>query len=322
MRHARPAISPRPSLLVTRRESLRPLHRIALLVGLSCALALAPVTVGPSRGPLGSQITGVALAATAPLAEAPSTATATSGGRCDTPKRSAPPGWRRIMSDSFNTYIRRGAWGRPGGRHEFPSGKWRARQAGAKDTSGRGTYNSMKTTSQHDGLLDVWIHSEDGNRYVAAPIPLVGDRKAQRVSLCMRADHISGYKIALMLWPKEGPGNYHGEIDFPEGKLSRHRNANAFMHYDPKPSSGKTQDWFDSGVRLQGWHVFTMRWRPSMDIVTFMVDGRLIGRSRGRKVPNGPMHYIMQMETWVSGKLPPPAAGHVKVDWFTIDVPN
>jgi hypothetical protein len=298
------------------------MHRIALLVGLSCALVLAPVTVGPSGGRMSSQITGVAMAATGPLAEAPNLATTTAGGRCDIRKGAAPSGWRRIMSDSFKQSIRLGAWGKPGGRHEFPGGKWRARPAGAKDTSGRGTYNSMKTTSQHDGLLDVWIHSEGGTRYVAAPIPLVGDRKAQRVRLCMKAHHIPGYKIAFMLWPSEGPGNYHGEIDFPEGKLSRSHNANAFMHYDPKPSSGKTQDWFDSRVRLQAWHVFTITWRPSRDVVTFHVDGRRIGQSSGRKVPNGPMHYFMQMETWVSGKLPPPASGHVKVDWFTIDVPN
>jgi hypothetical protein len=247
--------------------------------------------------------------------------TATSTGRCSVRRKSAPDGWRRVMSDAFHEDIPRGEWGRTGGPWENPGGKWRARQAGSNDTSGRGTYSSPKTTSQHHGLLDVWIHSEGSTRYIAAPIPLVGDKKGQRVSLCMRANEIPGYKIAFMLWPKEGPGNYHGEIDYPETKLLRSVRANAFMHFDPKPRSGKTQDWYDTGVRLQGWHVFTMKWRPSRDYVSFFVDGRRVGRSHGPEVPNGPMHYIMQMETYVSGPLPAPAAGHVKVDWFTIDVP-
>lgn len=227
------------------------------------------------------------------------------------------------MTDGFGETIPLGEWGRPGGKWEFPGGMWRGRTAGYKDSSGRGTYNSPKTTSQHDGLLDVWIHSEGSTRYVAAPIPLVGNTTGQRISLCMRADQIPGYKIAFLLWPNEGPGNYHGEINFPEGRLLTTGSAHGFMHYDPEPSSGKTQDAYDSGVNLQSWHVFTMEWHPHQHYVSFHLDGRLVGRSERPEVPDGPMHYVMQMETYMAGQeLPPPAAGHVLVDWFTIDVPS
>jgi hypothetical protein len=35
------------------------------------------------------------------------------------------------------------------------------------------------------------------------------------------------------------------------------------------------------------------------------------------------MHYIMQVETYMAGQvLPPPASGHVLVDWVTIEVPR
>jgi hypothetical protein len=247
---------------------------------------------------------------------------ASTNGRCQTAKGQPPAGWHRAMSDSFSEDIALGEWGKVGGKWQYPGGKWRARAAGATDTSGRGVYDSPRTTSQHDGLLDVWIHSENGTRYVSAPIPLLGDRRAQRIRLCMRADQIPGYKIAFMLWPKDGPGNYRGEIDFPENKLLRSSDAMGFMHYDPKPSSGKDQDWFDGGVNVQGWHVYTIKWRASTNSLSLFVDGHRIGHARKSVVPSGAMHYIMQMETYTSGSLPAPGSGHVKVDWFTIDVPN
>jgi hypothetical protein len=253
----------------------------------------------------------------------PTLAAAAAGpGRCNTGGGAAPRGWRRLMSDSFRTDIALGQWGKPGGRHEHPSGKWLARRAGARDTSGRGVYNTLKTTSQHNGLLDVWIHSEGATRYVAAMRPKLDGRRSMRVSVCLRADVIAGYKLVYMLWPTEGHGNSNGEIDYPEAKLNSSSTANAFMHYDPKPTGGKTQDWYDSGVRLQRWHTYTMRWHARRDYVTFHVDGRRIGRSDGPKVPDGPMIYIMQHETWPNGALPAPDSGHILVDWITIDVPS
>lgn len=226
------------------------------------------------------------------------------------------------MGDNFTENIPLGEWGRAGGRWQLPGGDWRARPAGWHDSSGRGTYNSPKTTSQHGGLLDVWVHSEGSTRYVATPIPLVGNTIGQRIALCMRADVIPGYKIAFMLWPSLGDGNERGEINFPEGKLSGGgATARAFMHYDPEPTSGRKQDAYDSQVALQGWHTYVLEWNPRSGYTAFYVDGRLIGRST-RYVPSGPMHYLMQIETYMSGQaLPAPAEGHVLVDWVTIDVP-
>ena len=255
----------------------------------------------------------------------------------------APLGWNRAMTDAFNANIPLGSWGTVGG-HETPGGVWRPRPDAARDgtyrdSSGRGVYSAGRTTSQHDGVLDVWIHSEvagkpwvhdpAGQRYVAAPIPLVGDTDGQRISLCMRADAIPGYKLAFLLWPESGPGNQYGEIDFPELRLVTPSTAHAFVHYDPKPVSGKQQDAYDSGVGTAAWHVYTIEWDPGSpssqtdDYVAFFVDGREVGRSTGSIVPDGPMHYVMQMETYLPGQdLPPPAQGHVLVDWFTIDVPS
>jgi hypothetical protein len=242
---------------------------------------------------------------------------------CGPMPATAPAGWQRVVSDTFSENIPLGQWGRDGGAWEQPGGHWRARPDGWKDSSRRGTYSSPKTTSQHDSLMDIWVHSEGVTRYVAAPISLVGDTLGQRISICMRADVIPGYKLAFLLWPSQGSGNERGEIDFPEGKLNGgSATARAFMHYDPRPSSGREQDAYDTGVALQGWHTYTVAWRPQSGTTEFFVDGRLFGRST-QYVPRGPMHYIMQVETYMAGQvLPPPASGHVLVDWVTIEVPR
>lgn len=252
------------------------------------------------------------------------------GSRCPIPMPTNPPsGWKRAVTSSFNEVTPLGKWPGP-----IASQSWRNRPAGAKDSSGRGTYDSSKTVSEANGMLDIWIHSEvagkprvhdpNGQRYVAAIIPRMGHTHGARITICMRADVIPGYKIAYMLWPSEGPGNYHGEIDYPEMRLvGPPATANAFMHYAPKPSSGKKQDWYDSKVFLQDWHAYTIEWNPkaSTPYAKFFIDGRLIGHST-KYVPTKTMQYIMQNETLVAGQaLPAPAQGHVQIDWVTIDLP-
>ena len=174
--------------------------------------------------------------------------------------------------------------------------------------------------SEGGGLLDVWVHSEGDRRYVAAPVSLLGGTRGARISVCLRADVIPGYKIAFLLWPTEGEGNTLGEIDFPEGKLSGGgATAKAFMHH----AGVADQDAYDTGVALQSWHTYTIEWDPtaSTPYVSFFLDGRLLGRSTQR-IPSVPMFYVMQIETYVAGDpLPPPAAGHVQIDWATIDLP-
>jgi len=236
----------------------------------------------------------------------------------------APAGWQREVSSTFSETTRLGSWPGPIAERD-----WHSRLAGYRDSSGRGIYNSAKTVSEHDGLLDIWIHSEGGQRYVAAPIPKLGDTFGQRISVCMRADRIPGYKLAFLLWPDEGPGNHHGEINFPEGKLTPTGEAFGFMHYDPKPSSGKQQDAYNTRTSSVDWHRYTLEWDPgaagsqSDDYVAFYLDGRLVGRSTGAEVPDGPMHYIMQIETYLAGQeLDGHPEGHVQLDWVTIDVPT
>ncbi len=241
-----------------------------------------------------------------------------SGSRCATGSGGPPGGWTRRVTSQFSEETPLGSWPGPVAGRD-----WRNRPAGWHDSSGRGTYDSGRTVSEGNGLLDIFLHSESGTRYVAALLPLLGDTYGQRISLCMRTEVIPGYKVAYLLWPNDGSGNYHGEVDFPEAVLDLGATAHAFMHYDPKPSSGRNQDAYDSGASIQQWHVYTMEWNPRAPTpyAAFFVDGRLIGRST-QHVPQGPMHYVLQNETLPSGDLPAPAAGHVLIDWVTIDTPS
>ncbi len=235
-----------------------------------------------------------------------------------------PAGWTRRVTSTFDETTPLGAWPGP-----VAAQAWFARQAGANDSSGRGTYDANRTVTEHDGVVDVFIHSEGNARYVAALVAAIGDTVGQRITICMRADRIPGYKLAFLLWPGDGDGNSRGEIDFPEGKLDPSGTAHAFMHYDPKPAGDPNQDGWDTGVSTADWHVYTIEWDPgspssqSDDVCAFYLDGQLIGRSTGAPVPDGPMHYVVQMETYLAGQdLPAPASGHVLIDWITIATPN
>jgi hypothetical protein len=228
------------------------------------------------------------------------------------------------VTSTFSETTALGYWPGP-----VASWDWYNRQAGATDSSGRGTYNSGKTVTEHDGVVDVFVHSEGDTRYVAALVAALGDTVGQRISVCMRADRIPGYKLVFMLWPSGGSGNSLGEIDYPEGRLTPEGVGNAFMHYDPKPATDPKQDWYSSGVSTVDWHVYTIEWNPGSasfqtdDYANFYFDGALIGRSTGALVPDGPMHYLIQIETYIDGQaLPAPASGHVLIDWVTISTPG
>lgn len=249
--------------------------------------------------------------APAPVAPPPPTGPPSSCGAIAGP----PAGWTRRTHSTFDEATPLGSWPGP-----IAAQSWKNRAPGP-DSSGRGTYDSARTISEHDGMLDVWIHSEGSTRYVAAPVSRLGGTLGARISVCMRTDPIPGYKMAFLLWPTDGQGNTLGEIDYPEARLTQ-ATAYAFMHYAPKPATDPKQDAYDSGAPLQQWHTYTIEWNPraAQPYVTFLVDGRVIGHST-QHVPTVPMFYVMQMETLIGDALPPPAQGHILIDWVTIDVP-
>jgi hypothetical protein len=221
------------------------------------------------------------------------------------------PGWKQVFADDFSTAVPLGAF--PGA----VGGSWGAYPYPAKDTSRNGVYWPQKVVSQQGGVMDFFIHTEGGMHLVSAPqprlFPGVSAGRGQlygRYAVRFRADPLPGYKIAWMLWPDSGVWPRDGEVDFPESNLDSPMCA--FMHR-LGGGGGADQDAYCTGSTYVDWHTAVIEWTPSS--VTFLLDGRVIGRSTNR-IPNTPLHWVLQTETALSGAPSDAVAGHVQIDWI------
>ena len=221
-------------------------------------------------------------------------------------------GWELIFTDDFTQDIPEG---------QFPAatnGKWWAYPSNWNDTSGNGAY-APNIISTHDGVMDINLRTEGGRHRVAAPVPNINgpsgsrDQLYGRYAVRFKADPVPGYKTAWLLWPESNVWPRDGEIDFPEGDLNS--TIHAFMHRQ-NGSSGGDQDAFSTSERYTEWHTAITEWSPNE--VRFILDGQVIGTSTSR-IPNTPMHWVLQTETQLSGGPPSSSAtGHVIVDWVSV----
>lgn len=215
------------------------------------------------------------------------------------------PGWQRVFDDDFVSPVARGAFPGP------YAPKW-ASYHGFSDTYKGGTYN-QGILSAAGGALDIYLHSQNGRPQVAAPVPLVtgkwGGQTYGRFSIRFNADAVPGYKAAWLLWPDSNNWN-EGEIDFPEGSLDG--TMWGFHHCVGQPTNNCY--WLDTKVAFTGWHTATLEWTPGK--LVYLLDGQVVGSTTNR-VPTAPLHWVLQTETdHVPDTL---SAGHVRIDWVTID---
>jgi beta-glucanase (GH16 family) len=228
------------------------------------------------------------------------------------------PGWHQVFADDFTTDVPLGKF--PGAVAD----KWSAYPDGWNDTTKNGTYYPSKVISIRNGVLNMYLHTENGIHMVSAPEPKIpgavgseGGLLYGRYVIRFRADPIPGYKTAWLLWPDSETWPRDGEIDFPEGDLDG--TLSAFMHRQ-NGTSGDDQDAFDSSITYTAWHTATLEWLPSS--VRFFLDGKLIGTSTSR-IPDTPMHWVIQTETATDGSVPSnTAAGNVQIDWVSVYVPR
>ena len=76
---------------------------------------------------------------------------------------------------------------------------------------------------------------------------------------------------------------------------------------------------FDTRTTYTGWHTVAITWLPSG--VTFSIDGRTIGTETSR-VPNTPMHLVLQTETDITSASPSNSAhGNLQIDWISVYSP-
>ncbi len=126
------------------------------------------------------------------------------------------PGWTQVFADNFTENVPVGS---------FPaavSGKWTAYPDGWPDTSGNGTYEPSKVVSIGHGVMDLYLHTENGVHMVSAPEPVIpgapggeGGLLYGRYAMRFRVDQVPGYKTAWLLWP-DSENWADGEIDFPK----------------------------------------------------------------------------------------------------------
>jgi hypothetical protein len=219
-------------------------------------------------------------------------------------------GWRQVFTDDFTTDVALGS---------FPaavSAKWGAYASPAKDTFGKGTYSPEKVVSIANGVLNKYIHAEDGVFMVAALLPKVPGttRFGQlygRYAVRFKMDRIEGYKAAWLLWPDSRTWPHDGEIDFPERNLLSD-SVTGFVHHQGA-KHGSDQESANAPYDSTTWHTSVIEWSP--DLVVFILDGVVIERVTER-VPNTPMHWVLQTETTLTRTVPPvSAAGNVQIDW-------
>jgi len=224
-------------------------------------------------------------------------------------------GWRQIFTDDFTQSVPLGS---------FPAAvadKWGAYPYPWRGTPSWATYDPRRTTSFHDGQMDIWIHSEGSERLIAANVPRINgpnagsDQLYGRYAIRYRTDSFPSYKASWLLWPQSEIWPRDGEIDFPEADFDGGTTC-AFMHRQDGTSGGD-QDAFCTPVPMAGaWYTAVIEWLPGS--VKFILDGRVIGTSTTR-IPNTPMHYVIQN----GGKFGIPEAptsvqGHIFIDWVAV----
>jgi hypothetical protein len=226
------------------------------------------------------------------------------------------PGWRRAFADDFT--------------HSVPLGRFPAAVArrwgwtyrdGTLDTVKNGAYMPTKVVSVNHGLLNIHLHSAGGVPLGAALVPTFpgthgrgGGQLYGRYVIRFRTDPVRGYKMVILLWPDSGAWPRDGEIDFPEANL----NSNIWGHvHHQGGTSGNDQTGFRTPVMYaRGWHTAAINWLPGK--VILQLDGRTVGTSTTR-IPNTPMHLVIQTETSTDGSVPTAsAAGNVQIDWVVV----
>ncbi|WP_284984654.1 glycoside hydrolase family 16 protein [Arthrobacter sp. efr-133-TYG-118] len=231
------------------------------------------------------------------------------------------PGWRQVFTEDFSEGdVPLGSF--PGPAY---SAKWSVNYAdGTPDTAGqqsggRSGYYPSKVLSVKDGMLDMYLHSEKGVSMGAAPAPKLHPANGRpydsllygRYSVRFRSEALQGFKTAWLLWPDSGVWPREGEIDYPEGDLSK-------SFYGAVHQAGSDKNIFhedQSGARFTAWHTATTEWTPGR--VEFFLDGVSIGFDTVG-IPDKPMHYILQTESCLTGCPAPATAGHLQVAWVAI----
>jgi len=225
------------------------------------------------------------------------------------------PGWHQIFTENFKTNVPLGGF--PGAVY---GNKFTIYPDGTPDTAGQAgapsRYYPSKVVSVKNGLLNLYLHTENGTPMAAAILPtLPGNHLYGMYSIRFRSDALPRFKTAWLLWPSNNIWPHNGEIDFPEGALNR--TIAAFMHHEGAVDEND-QDIFGSSMTYTSWHTATIVW--TAHTVDFLLDGESIGTSTTR-IPNTPMDWVIQTESCLDGCPAATTAGNLQIAWMVAYAP-
>jgi Glycosyl hydrolases family 16 len=237
--------------------------------------------------------------------------------------------WHQVFADNFPSNEDVALGSTCGDSTAFPhaanvSTKWTAYPYGWKGTPTWGSYCPELTTSIHDGMMDIWLHSATVNGTMLHLIDAVEPRFSSGGGSQLYGRYVIRYEepvsfpmfhLSWLLWPDSNVWPGDGEIDFPEGDTNQ-ATTNAFMHYQGATSGGQ-QDAYTAQTPISGaWHTAVIEWLPSR--CTFILDGKTIGNSTSH-IPDTSMHYVIQNGGSFGVTTPNNTSqGHIYIDWVAI----
>lgn len=302
-------------------RSTRHFRRLGVAVAALTALgvAAAPVASAQITLPQGLEWVG--------SSDVGSSVTGSLGGAVsgtESAPRAPLSGWKEIFVDDFTTDAPVGSFANEGcnnPRKVVYTGaegtRWTAYPECYLDTFNKFPYRADEVLSVHDGALDYDLHEVDGKRAGANLSPIInGNDQGQtygRYSARIRTDHayITGYRLAMLLWPESEVWPEDGELNFPEGELTGPiRGYHHFAEPGATPNSQAISEYEYSNYT--NWRVVTTEWTPTT--VRFLLDGKVLHEGT-RGVPNTPMRWQLQLE---SSLYPELGDGHFYVDWVTV----
>jgi hypothetical protein len=220
------------------------------------------------------------------------------------------PGWRQVFAEDFTQDSPLGAWPGP---YAPRFGAYAAPDTAARNEGTASVWDAARTVSVGDGMLDYYLHTEDGVGLSATVYPRQTGGLYGRFVVRMRADPVPGYKTAFLLWPESEAWPHDGEIDFPEGDLPG--TVGGATHYQDGTSGADADVFADVGTYAD-WHTYEIVWTPQA--LAYLIDGVVVHITTTR-IPNTPMQWALQSEHCLGGcAAPPTATGHLQIDWRAI----
>jgi hypothetical protein len=244
------------------------------------------------------------------------------------------PGWRQVFAEDFTTTATTGSAGTTGSfqqvygqRFGFFDDTWNMTAGCAQPAR----YMPSKVLQARNGVLQLALHSEvqadpfcgQGTKSYAlgaAILPKVNGSVLNQLygkyTVRFRSDSgLGGFRPAWLLWPQSEIWPRDGELDFPEGDLAG--NMCGFVHYQNGTWAGD-QTGVCTNVPYTGWHTASIEWSPNL--VRYILDDVVVLQTMTR-VPNTPMHWVMQTEACWDYCPPSSAAGNLEIDWAVMYAP-